>query len=131
MKRPKTSRGFTLPDDTFDVELKAQGKMRGILGDGLCYRMVVISRTSKQAKEFFKMFENNAQVTQSEETVKVAKTPKAPKEPKVTKLSQAIEVVKRTGKDDKPACLEAIVQALGVTKGNASIYYAKALAQLS
>ncbi len=76
------------------------------------------------------MFENNAQVTQSEETVKVAKTPKAPKEPKVTKLAQAVEIVQRTGKDDKPACLNAIQEALGVSKGNASIYYAKALVQL-
>ena len=70
------------------------------------------------------------QVTQSQEVVKQAKAPKAPKEPKATKLSQAVEIVQRTGKDDKPACLSAIQEALGVSKGNASIYYAKALVQL-
>lgn len=62
--------------------------------------------------------------------VVVAKEPKAKKEPKVTKLSVATDVVKSTGKDDKEACLKAIVQALSVTRGNASIYYTKALAIL-
>lgn len=56
------------------------------------------------------------------------KRPKAPREG--TKLSKATEVVKATGKDDKEACLKAIVEALSVTRGNASIYYAKALANL-
>lgn len=62
--------------------------------------------------------------------VKAVKAPKADKAPKVTKLSIATDVVKATGKDDKEACLKAIVEALNVTRGNASIYYAKALALL-
>lgn len=62
--------------------------------------------------------------------MKTVKAPKADKAPKVTKLSIATDVVKVTGKDDKEACLKAIVEALGVTRGNASIYYAKALALL-
>ena len=61
----------------------------------------------------------------------VAKAEKAAKAPREgTKLSKATEVVKATGKDDKEACLKAIVEALSVTRGNASIYYAKALANL-
>lgn len=63
-------------------------------------------------------------------TTKAVKAPKADKAPKVTKLSIATDVVKATGKDDKEACLKAIVEALNVTRGNASIYYAKALALL-
>ena len=61
---------------------------------------------------------------------KPVKAPKADKAPKVTKLSMATEVVRATGKDDKEACLKAIVECLNVTRGNASIYYAKALALL-
>lgn len=45
-----------------------------------------------------------------------------------SKLSVAVEIVKRTGKDDKPACIGAIAETMAVTKGNASIYYAKAKA---
>jgi hypothetical protein len=44
-----------------------------------------------------------------------------------SKLSKALEIVKSTGKDDKESCLKAIVEALSVTRGNASIYYAKSL----
>ena len=66
--------------------------------------------------------------------VKVAKPLKVVKAPGVartgTKLAQATDIVKATGKDDKEACLLAIVGALSVTRGNASIYYAKALAKL-
>ena len=47
-----------------------------------------------------------------------------------SKLSQAVEIVKSTGKDDKESCLQAIVNALGVKRGNATIYYAKAKAIL-
>lgn len=71
----------------------------------------------------------------------VAKAPKAAKTPKVekaekgprdgSKLSKAVEVVKATGKDDKEACIQAIVSALAVTRGNASIYYTKAKAILA
>ena len=43
-----------------------------------------------------------------------------------SKLSQAVDIVKSTGKDDKESCLQAIIGALGVKRGNASIYYAKA-----
>lgn len=59
-------------------------------------------------------------------TVEVAR----PKVREGTKLSKAVEFVKATGKDDKQACLKAIVDGLGVTRGNASIYYTKALAIL-
>ena len=63
-------------------------------------------------------------------TVK-AKADKATKAPREgTKLSKATDLVKATGKDDKEACLKAIVEALAVTRGNASIYYTKALAIL-
>ena len=51
-------------------------------------------------------------------------TAKTPREG--SKLSQAVSIVASTGKDDKEACLKAIVEALGVTRGNASIYLAKA-----
>jgi hypothetical protein len=49
---------------------------------------------------------------------------KAPREG--SKLAIAVTVVTETGKDDKPACITAIVDKLGVTAGNASIYYQKA-----
>ena len=66
--------------------------------------------------------------------LKVVKPLKVEKAPGVvrtgTKLAQATDIVKATGKDDKEACLLAIVGALSVTRGNASIYYAKALAKL-
>lgn len=62
-------------------------------------------------------------------TVKAVKAPKAPREG--TKLSKAIVIVKDTGKDDKEACLKALVEALAITRGNASIYYAKAIAALA
>lgn len=45
-----------------------------------------------------------------------------------SKLSAAVGIVKRLGKDDKPACIDSIAEVMGVTKGNASIYYAKAKA---
>ena len=45
-----------------------------------------------------------------------------------SKLSAAVGIVQRLGKDDKPACIESIAEVMGVTKGNASIYYAKAKA---
>lgn len=45
-----------------------------------------------------------------------------------SKLSVAVAVVADTGKDDKESCLKAIIDALGVKRGNATIYYAKALA---
>lgn len=65
---------------------------------------------------------------------KAAKTPtveKAEKGPREgSKLSKAVEVVQSTGKDDKEACIQAIVSALAVTRGNASIYYTKAKAIL-
>ena len=60
--------------------------------------------------------------------VKAESAAKAPRDG--SKLSKALEVVKSTGKDDKEACLVAIVNALSVTRGNASIYYAKSLALL-
>ena len=54
--------------------------------------------------------------------------PKAPRA--ASKLAKAVELVQATGKDDKESCLQAIVSALAVTRGNASIYYAKAKAIL-
>jgi hypothetical protein len=71
-----------------------------------------------------------AVATETVVVTKPSKAPKADKAPKVTKLSIAAGVVKATGKDDKEACLKAIVESLNVTRGNASIYYAKALALL-
>ena len=80
-----------------------------------------------------KMMENVAVETNVAKPVKATKvkaesTAKAPRDG--SKLSKALEVVKATGKDDKEACLVAIVNALSVTRGNASIYYAKSLAIL-
>ena len=70
-------------------------------------------------------------VTKPTKAVKVAKAESSAKAPRDgSKLSKAVEVVKATGKDDKEACLVAIVNALAVTRGNASIYYAKSLALL-
>ena len=74
--------------------------------------------------------EMEAVATETVVITKVVKAPKADKAPRVTKLSIATDLVKATGKDDKEACLKAIVEALGVTRGNASIYYTKALALL-
>jgi len=51
-------------------------------------------------------------------------TPKAPRSG--SKLSQAVELVNEAGKDDKESCLARIMEVLGVTRGNATIYYAKA-----
>ena len=45
-----------------------------------------------------------------------------------SKLSAAVGIVSRLGKDDKPACIDSISEVMAVTKGNASIYYAKAKA---
>ena len=80
-----------------------------------------------------KMMEAVAVDTKVSKPVKVTKVKaespaKAPRDG--SKLSKALEVVKATGKDDKEACLVAIVNALSVTRGNASIYYAKSLAIL-
>ena len=47
-----------------------------------------------------------------------------------SKLASAVDLVKVTGKDDKPACIDKIASDMNVTKGNASIYYAKAKAIL-
>lgn len=51
---------------------------------------------------------------------------KAPREG--SKLAQAVKLVAATGKDDKPACLDVLVKEMSITKGNASIYFAKAQA---
>lgn len=48
-----------------------------------------------------------------------------------TKLEQAVGIVSEVGKDDKPACLIKLVEVMGVSRGNASIYYAKAKEILS
>lgn len=72
--------------------------------------------------------EVNVKPTKVTKPEPVTKAPKAKREG--TKLSKAVELVKATGKDDKEACLQAIVSTLSVTRGNASIYYSKALALL-
>jgi len=96
--------------------------------------------TSKSKGTTMNTFQTIAQTidsTTSMHATEKAKAPKAPKAPKDkgprtgTKLAQATELVKATGKDDKEACIVAIVAALGVTRGNASIYYAKAFAALA
>jgi len=65
-------------------------------------------------------------VAESVQVERPAISPSAKTPREGSKLSQAVSIVASTGKDDKEACLKAIVQALGVTRGNASIYLAKA-----
>ena len=89
-------------------------------------------KAPKSRKKGMKM-EATAVETVVTKPVVATKAPKAPKAKGAregTKLSKAVDVVKATGKDDKEACLKAIVEALAVTRGNASIYYTKALALL-
>ena len=81
------------------------------------------------AKPVTKSRKKGCQVTEVVDTVKTdEKAVKGPREG--TKLATATALVQATGKDDKEACLKAIVEALAVTRGNASIYYTKALALL-
>lgn len=81
-----------------------------------------------------KMMQAVVETVAAPKTSRTVKTEKAQKPVKSaragTKLAQATDIVKATGKHDKEACLKAIVEALGVTRGNASIYYAKALVKL-
>lgn len=67
-----------------------------------------------------------------QETVQTETKPKPAAKPvrQGTKLSVAVTIVKEAGKDDKEACLRALVEGLSITRGNASIYYTKALALL-
>lgn len=103
------------------------------LGSGIYPGFPEDKKVPKSRKKGKKDMEAAVETVVTKPVVKapVAKAEKAAKAPREgTKLSKATEVVKATGKDDKEACLKAIVEALSVTRGNASIYYAKALAIL-
>lgn len=127
----------------YDKELANAGKRRIHVSDviqvGNSYAMVVREKVVKLSdvkpnptKPWWKADKvKKGKARMSTDNTTDVITSKAPKAPRASsKLAKAVEVVQSTGKDDKESCLQAIVSALAVTRGNASIYYAKAKAIL-
>ena len=132
------------PDTTYDQELAAKGKRRVMVGEpveggGMVYREKVVPIVSEALEPFFKMKKkgrarmnaDNSVIADVEAAVgnmvRASKAAKADKAPRLgSKLAQAVEIVRALGKDDKEQCLAGIVTGLGVKRGNATIYYAKA-----
>jgi hypothetical protein len=133
------------PTDEFDQDLKSKGLMRTqelasvhatdtgkkdaegnpIFTFGSVYRqkiVPIIDNVTPVRKGKPRM--NVEQTVKSTRGNAVYTFNKAPRSG--SKLSAAVGIVTRTGKDDKPACIDAIASVMNVTKGNASIYYAKA-----
>lgn len=135
-----------MPEAVYDAELASKGKRRIMVGEsveggGVCYRekVVPINYGAKspilKKKGRARMNVDTSVIADVEAAVgnmvranKVVKSDKAPRGG--SKLAQAVEIVKATGKDDKESCLVAIINALGVKRGNATIYFAKAKAIL-
>lgn len=131
-----------MPEAVYDRELASKGKKRIMVGElveggGVCYREKVVPINYGASSLFLKkkgrkrmnvdtdvIKDVEAVVSSMVRANKVVKSDKAPRSG--SKLSQAVEIVKQTGKDDKESCLVAIVNALGVKRGNATIYFAKA-----
>lgn len=73
------------------------------------------------------------EMTMNPETTTVDTTPVVTKKTARpgSNLAKAVDIVSQTGKDDRESCLKAIVEGLGVKRGNATIYYSKSLALLN
>lgn len=128
------------PTDDFDRELLSKGKKRSIeLANVICqdtgkkdsegnpiftfgsvYKEKIVSIDNPVKRARMSCSLNQEKV--KKEKYQFSKSPKVG-----SKLHQAVEIVKTTGKDDKPMCIVNIQNAMGVTKGNASIYYSKSL----
>lgn len=132
------------PDNTYDDELSAAGKRRILVPESVLqddrvvtvYREKVVpiaSIVKPKGKGKFKMMnvENynavQAAVTSGARIRTASK--KAPRDG--SKLSQATSIVRTIGKDNREACLVELVNQLGVKRGNATIYFAKAVDILS
>jgi hypothetical protein len=77
---------------------------------------------------------NMTEMTMNPETTTVDTTPVVVKKKTArpgSNLAKAVDIVSQTGKDDRESCLKAIVEGLGVKRGNATIYYSKSLALLN
>jgi hypothetical protein len=140
-----------MPISDYDKELSASGKKRIRVTDSIVYpngHVAWVVREKVVPENFVynvmqlkkkgrkRMNADPVAVTAAETAVNsivrnrvsVERAPKAPRNG--SKLSQAVELVNEAGKDDKEACLAKIIEVLGVTRGNATIYYAKAKAIL-
>ena len=139
-----------MPISDYDKELSASGKKRIQVTDSILYpnghvawvvREMIVDKNFKYGMQLNKkgrkrMNADPVAVSAAETAintivrnrVSVERAPKAPRSG--SKLSQAVELVNEAGKDDKEACLAKIIEVLGVTRGNATIYYAKAKAIL-
>ena len=139
-----------MPISDYDKELSASGKKRILVTDSIVYpnghvawvvREMIVDKNFKYGMQLKKkgrkrMNADPVAVSAAETAVNtivrnrvsVERAPKAPRSG--SKLSQAVELVNEAGKDDKEACLAKIIEVLGVTRGNATIYYAKAKAIL-
>lgn len=139
-----------MPISDYDKELSASGKKRIQVTDSILYpnghvawvvREMIVDKNFKYGMQLNKkgrkrMNADPVAVSAAETAVNtivrnrvsVERAPKAPRSG--SKLSQAVELVNEAGKDDKEACLAKIIEVLGVTRGNATIYYAKAKAIL-
>lgn len=132
------------PDNAFDRDLLAKGLRRTqVLADvhaydtgkkdadgnpiytfgGVYREKIVPIDDDKQVKKGVPRMKVESAVKVKGKQYTFEKAPRAG-----SKLSAAVGIVSRTGKDDKPACIDSIASVMGVTKGNASIYYAKAKA---
>jgi len=134
------------PSNEYDQELLAKGKKRAVVlaqslaqdtgkkdadGNpiytwGSVYREVIVpvnSNVKKKRKGVGRMNveQSVVNVVSQKKVFGKTKTPRTG-----TKLEQAVGIVREVGRDDKPACLAKLVEVMGVSRGNASIYYAKA-----
>lgn len=134
------------PTNEFDQDLKARGLIRAqelasihandtgkqdaegnpIYTFGSVYREKIVSIDDVKPVKKRGVARMNVEPVVKKTSGVVYKFKKAPRSG--SKLETAVGVVKSTGKDDKPACIVEIQNVLGVTAGNASIYYAKAKA---
>lgn len=137
---------FTKPTNEYDQQLLAKGKRRAlemaqviaqdtgkkddqgnpIYTFATAYREVIVPANLTAVKKKrgvgrMNLEQSVVNVVSQKKVFGKAKTPRTG-----TKLEQAVGIVKEVGRDDKPACLDKLVEVMGVSRGNASIYYAKA-----
>lgn len=138
------------PSNEYDRELLAKGMKRAtVLADiiatdtgrkdsegnpiftfGSKYREIIVpinptvnNEKEEEGEDDMNVDQSLVNVVSQKKVFGKAKTPRTG-----SKLKQAVGIVQGVGKDDKPQCLVKLVEMMGVSRGNASIYYAKAKA---
>ena len=111
---------FKKPDNAYDRELAAKGLMRSQklevvqVGDGLAsvYREIIIPIPTPESRK----------EPPRKEPTRVVKSAR-----KGTKLSDVVDLVSKSSNSSKELLISDIMNMLGVTRSNASVYLSKAM----